>query len=91
MRKRTSLLGLLAFGLFACGSLTSAGCASTEPRQGFDSSATDPNGDGTGGGTGTGDGETPAPKPDQPGCAQDEYTETLPTKASLSGIAFSSA
>ena len=89
MRKRTSLLGLLAFGIVASGSVTSAGCASSEPRQGFESLPTDPNGSGENGGENGGD--THAPKPDQPGCAQDEYDEALPTEASLSGISFSSA
>jgi len=93
MQKRKSLVGLLAFGLVACGSVASSGCAASETRDGFDTSATDPAGgdDGTGEGDGAGGGDTPAPKPKQPGCAQDEYTETLPTSASLSGITFSSA
>jgi len=78
------------FGVVACGSVAGAGCASSE-RQGFDGSSTDPNGAG-GGGKGPGaDGETPAPDPEQPGCAQDEYDEDLPTEASLSGISFSAA
>ncbi|MBX3204589.1 MAG: hypothetical protein KF764_05940 [Labilithrix sp.] len=79
------------FGLVGCGSLAGAGCAATEARQGFDTAATDPSGgDGDDVGDGSGGGGTPA-KPDQPGCAQDAYTETLPTQASLSGLTFSSA
>ncbi len=84
MWNRTSLLGLLLSGVVTCSSLVSTGCASADPRQGFD---------GTTGstGSGTGDGETPPPNTEQPGCAQDEYTETLPTTASLSDLTFSSA
>lgn len=85
MQNRSSLLALLMFSAVACGSVAGTGCASSDGRQGFE--------DGAGGG-GTrpgGDGETPAPNPEQPGCAQDEYSEEVPTNASLSGISFSSA
>lgn len=75
-----------AFLLF-CG-LAAAGC-SASPRQGFDVSPTDPargdNDPNTPGG-----GDAPPAQPDKPGCAQDQYTETLPSsKASLSGLSFS--
>ena len=33
----------------------------------------------------------PTANPEQPGCAQDEYTETLPTNASLADLSFSAA
>jgi hypothetical protein len=77
------ILGLLAVG---------EGC-SASPRQGFDVSPTDPAGGGdpnnpAGGGGG---GATPPAQPDKPGCAQDQYAESLPSsKASLSGLTFSS-
>jgi hypothetical protein len=87
------LLGLVVAGLVACGSVASTGCTATETRQGDEGSPTNP---GASGGPAGGDGssgrtETPPPKPDQPGCAQEAYTETLPTTASLSGLTFSQA
>lgn len=75
-----------------------AGCSSSSAtRTGFESSPTDPSGGGTGEpdgnidqGNPAGSGDKPAAQPDRPGCAQDEYKETLPTKTSLSGLTFSS-
>ncbi|MDF2696685.1 MAG: hypothetical protein K0S65_5068, partial [Labilithrix sp.] len=80
MGKRSRLLGLVAFGLLGCSSLANAGCAATEP-----------DGDRSGENGGGLDGDAPPPKPEQPGCAQDQYTEALPTNASLSGLTFSEA
>ncbi len=85
MGKQSRLLGLLALGLLGCGSaVAGTGCAS-EVRDGFDDS--DPNGSGDGSGSSGG----PSANPEQPGCAQDEYTEPLPTKASLADLSFSRA
>lgn len=79
------------FGVVGCGSVAGAGCATAggDVREGFE--PTEPSGvdeDGNGSGDGDGSGSAAA-KPDQPGCAQDAYTETLPTSASLSGLTFS--
>ncbi|MBX3197340.1 MAG: hypothetical protein KF894_04210 [Labilithrix sp.] len=80
MRNRSRLLGLFMFGVVGCGSIVSAGCATADGREGF--APDDADGSGSG---------SAAAKPDQPGCAQDAYTETLPTSANLSGLAFSPA
>src|SRR5689334_5448937 len=87
MRKQNSLVGLLAFGLLACGAVTGTGCASSDDQKGT-GTASAPNSGGNGDGPGEG---LPSPKPDRVGCAQDEYTETLPTNVSLDGLTFSSA
>lgn len=83
-----------AFALMLMGLVASAGCGSTETRQAYDTSEADPagSGDPTGGDDGNdGSSTKPAPNPEKAGCAQEEYTETLPTTASLSSLAFSSA
>lgn len=88
-RRRTTLFSAFFFGAFA---LTACGSDAT-PRASFGSSgSTTQTGDGTEptDGTTPGTGATTA-TPDKPGCAQSLWSETLPTKASLSGIAFSTA
>ncbi len=82
MEKPKSLPGLVAVGLLACGSVAGTGCASTDGGDGSPSSTAAP---------AEGDGDTPAPNPEKAGCAQDEYTEALPTNASLSDLTFSSS
>jgi hypothetical protein len=81
--------------LVVAAALAIAGCSSSAtPRTGFDTAPTDPGatpGEGEGEGNPAGTGEPPPAQPEKPGCAQDEYTETLPTKASISGIPFSQA
>jgi len=85
-RWSTTLIGLAAATIVACGS-------NTESRQGFDAPATDPSGQegdpGSPGDTPGSGGTTPDPK--KPGCAQSRWAETLPNQSSLSGITFSSA
>lgn len=87
MGKRNFIAGLVLVG----SALTTSACGSSESRTGFETSPTDPAGTGAGddGTTPGAGGATPVAKPDQPGCAQDEYTEALPTKTSLSGLTFS--
>lgn len=88
-RSTTSLSSLsvvvAASLLFACGT-------SPESRKGFD----DPAGEAAADPSDPGAGDTPGsggttPDPSKPGCAQGAYTEALPTKASLSGLTFSTA
>jgi hypothetical protein len=91
MTLRTStVLGQLGPRVLACALVlvASTGCSSGTTRQGF----TDANGNptGTGDATPPGDGTPlPAAQPSKPGCAQSEYTEALPTKASLSDLSYS--
>jgi hypothetical protein len=85
MGKRSRLLGLVAVSVFGLSTVASAGCAASDERDGFG----DPNDPSGNGGDGSNTGDTPAPKPEQPGCAQDQYTEALPTNASLSDLSFS--
>ena len=100
---QSRVLGLMAMGLFATS--TALGCTTTtvvSGSPGSQAAPTDPGTDGSGDGNGetpgttSGDGGTtttkkPPAQPDKPGCAQDKYTETLPTKTSLTGISFSQA
>lgn len=78
--------GILCAALVACG-------GGGESRGSFD----DPNAAGAGDGTDDGSGSSDAPpsstppQPGKTGCAQTTYTETLPTKASLADLSFSSA
>lgn len=85
LRSSTVLGGLLAAAMLTAG----AGCSSGTTRQGFTDPAGDPSAppvDGTPPGDGT---PVPAAQPTKPGCAQSEYTEALPTKASLSDLSYS--
>lgn len=84
-RRRTTLVSLAATLLLACGS-------TAESRPGFDGAGSGESGDPTDPGASDtpGSGGT-APDPDKPGCAQSQYTETLPTASSLSGLSFSPA
>src|SRR5262249_4153650 len=84
-RLRRDLRVRLGLALFA--SLATA-CGSSEERQGVGSSPTDPGQDAPRASEGAED-QRPAPRPDKPGCAGDAYTEALPTKATLSDLAFS--
>lgn len=69
------------------------GCGSSESRGGFETptlgTPTDTDGDGQPDPPDSG--TTPPAQPDKPGCAQDKYTEALPTTASLSGLTYSQA
>lgn len=73
--------------------LVLVGCGSSASRTGFESpqlgQPTDTDGDGQPDPPGTN--PPPPAQPDKPGCAQDKYTETLPTTASLSGLTYSQA
>jgi hypothetical protein len=73
---------LFAAGAIACSTGT-IGCTAASARPGFDTSPTDP-AEKEGGESE----DTPA-QPERPGCAKDQYTEALPTKASLSRLEFS--
>lgn len=81
------------FSLFAAGALALAAvaCSASSSRESFTDPATDPGPTGDGDGSSGGSSGTPAPQPAKTGCAQTDYTEALPTKASLSDLAFSSA
>ncbi len=93
---QSRFLGLVVMGLVAA----TSGCA-VETRQVVDDSSpttpeeTEDDGTSTGedtpgtGGSKSGGKTTPEPRPEQAGCAQDAYTETLPTKTSLSSLTFS--
>jgi len=84
-------LSVLFAGAFALSTAAFMGCSGSEPRASFGDAAaepTPPGGDGTADG---GEGGTPAPQPSKPGCAQTDYSEALPTSASLQDLAYSSA
>lgn len=76
---------------FAVLALVVSACSAPVERDAY-GSPTKGSSDDSNDGTSDGDDEpTPAPIPDKPGCAQEEYVETLPTKASLSGLSFSTS
>lgn len=92
MRHSLVVLGMISATAF--GSVATSGCSSgSTSREGFgDPTTTDPTQPGAvdpstpGASSGN-----PAPQPSKPGCAQSDYTETLPTKASISDLGYSSA
>jgi hypothetical protein len=65
----------------------STGCSASSPRESFGADGGEP---GQPGDTGSSGGDTPAPQPSKPGCAQSDYSEALPTTASLSDLTYSS-
>lgn len=81
MPNRSLLLGLFAAGAIACSTGT-IGCTAASARPGFDTSPTDP------AEKEAGESEDTPAQPERPGCAKDQYSEALPTKASLSKLAF---
>ncbi len=90
-----SLASSLRIVSFACVStaLASAlGCSSSgDGRQGFETPGLGQPSDGSSGSTPPPTDGTPVPpaEPSKPGCAQDKYSETLPTSTSLSGLTYS--
>lgn len=88
MLTRARLAGLIVVMTAALG----MGCSADA-----DADPSDPSGEGTksgggGGGGGGGDGpDVPPAVPGKVGCEQAEYTEPLPTNASLSGLSFSAS
>jgi hypothetical protein len=86
----SKVLGTLSLSL-VCALVTACG-SSASSRQTFDGSQ--PADDGTaddGSGEPTTGGDLPPAAPDKPGCAQAQYSETLPSAASLSDLSYSPA
>lgn len=84
--------------LLSISTLLAAGCSAADPDEGDPSNGSPigspggggGNGGGGNGGGGAGGGNVPPPEPGKLGCEQEEYSEPLPTKDSLSGLTFSS-
>jgi hypothetical protein len=88
-RSSSVLGGFFLTALIACSSACSSG---TSTREGFVDNGTGAGQPGGGDGTqppGASSGN-PAPQPTKTGCAQGDYTEALPTTASLSDLTYSS-
>jgi hypothetical protein len=85
------ILSIVFGGAFALSCAAFVGCSGSESRASFgqnDAEPSDPDGGGTADG---GEGGVPIPQPSKPGCAQADYSEALPTKASLQDLSYSAA
>ena len=91
---RRALARALALSLALSGPLLAVafvGCSGGESRASFADGDAAPIEPGAEAGADGGEGGSPPPQPSKPGCAQTDYTETLPTTASLQDIPYSSA